>query len=89
MAKRKRDLKAYQTVAERSGGLCERCGAKAETMHHRRLRIQLGADSALNLRHLCAPCHVWTHANPMQAALDGWIVSAKYSDPELYAACGA
>lgn len=71
-------------VTERSGGVCERCQERrANAIHHRRLRSQGGADSLLNLCHLCRKCHDWAHANPAEAAAGMWIVTPKFHGAEV------
>jgi len=65
-------------VEARSGGVCERCGVRrAESVHHRKLR-RFDDHRAANLVHLCGSgttgCHGWAHANPRDAAAEGFIV---------------
>lgn len=88
MPRRKRNLAAYRAVAARADGCCERCGGKAEVMHHKRLRSQLGADSLLNLCHICVPCHQHIHASPEESYRDGWLISARWHGKEVFEAHG-
>lgn len=45
---------AYETVAERSHGVCEGCGIRPATdMHHRLYRSRGGPTTVANLLHLC------------------------------------
>lgn len=64
-------------VAERSGGMCERCGhTPAESHHHRVKRGQGGKWEPSNIAHLCGDgtrgCHGWIEANPAAAREEGW-----------------
>jgi hypothetical protein len=60
-------------------GRCERCDlAQPTDPHHRVLRGQGGLDVPSNLAALCRGCHDWCHANPLDAAEDGWIVPAPH-----------
>lgn len=58
---------AYETVALRSGGVCEGCGAApAEAVHHRLYRSRGGEDTVDNLLALCGvgnvdKCHGVAH----------------------------
>lgn len=60
----------------RAGGACERCGKECGPVqrHHRKRRRE-GGDSLANLLFLGAPCHVATHAHPVESRRFGWIVS--------------
>ena len=68
------------TVAERSAGLCERCGrARAQVIHHRRPRKtggtrRLDTNTLPNLLHLCDPCHLWIESFRSRAEVAGWLV---------------
>ena len=59
--------RAYNKVAERSGGVCEGCGKlPATNMHHRLYRGRGGKDEVVNLLHLCGMgnvngCHGRAH----------------------------
>lgn len=84
MAKSRRVLEVYQAVKERSGGLCERCySARATEIHHRRPRSQAGADSMVNLAHMCRDCHGWAHNNVQAAYEAGWLISRKHHGFEV------
>lgn len=78
------EQKTRELVAERSGGLCERCGRRGESVHHRVNRSQGGPWSGSNCVHLCGDgtrgCHGWVGANPLAAAHDGFHVLPK-TDP--------
>lgn len=84
MAKSHRIVKVYEAVKSRSGGICERCySSRAEEIHHRRLRSQGGADSMINLAHICGPCHRAIHADVATAYEAGWLISAKHHGLEV------
>lgn len=75
MAKRKRDLAAYQAVKDRSEGICERCKSRrAAHIHHRKLRSQGGEDTTENLCFLCLECHSHVHMHPAESYLAGWLI---------------
>jgi hypothetical protein len=66
-------------VAERSGGLCERCGVHpANTMHHRRKRSQSGPWCPSNVIHLCGDgttgCHGVITNTRKEFYSAGWLV---------------
>lgn len=75
----------YDTVAERSGGMCERaCGRPAQQMHHRCSRQAGGSKNTpwmqkpSNIVHLCGTsadgCHGWATSRPLEAQPTGWVV---------------
>lgn len=67
---------ARPVVEQRSGGMCERCGAaRATDKHHRQLRRH-GDHKPANLVDLCRACHNWVHANVAAARLAGWILGS-------------
>ncbi|TDL43860.1 HNH endonuclease [Microbacterium oleivorans] len=71
---------ARPIVTGRSGGMCERCGARRATdMHHRQLRRH-GDHAPANLVHLCRGCHNHVHAKPADAVDEGFIVPS-WDDP--------
>lgn len=75
---------ARPVVAARSGGMCERCGARRATdMHHRQLRRH-GDHQPANLVHLCRGCHTAVHAKPAEAQVAGFIVPS-WDNPRLIA----
>jgi HNH endonuclease len=76
-------------VLRRDGYQCQRCGARVDgsassSCHHRKLKGRGGPDTPENRVMLCGSgttgCHGWVHANPREARLHGWLVSA-YADP--------
>lgn len=73
-----------QAMFERSGGTCERCGQRGESIHHRKLRSRGGKHDGDNCVVLCGDgvrgCHGWCHANPKEATETGWMVSS-WDDP--------
>lgn len=70
-----------RAVTARSGGWCEGgCGRPAAHVHHRKLRSQGGTHDPVNLAHLATVCHVWAHANPLEAVALGLIVPS-WADP--------
>ncbi|MFI6168837.1 HNH endonuclease [Nocardia sp. NPDC051052] len=76
-------------VAERSAGLCERCGQEwAAQIHHRRPRGAGGSrlpdtNSLSNLLHICAQCHAWIESFREQALALGWLVRQGNSPAEI------
>lgn len=60
-------------VTRRSGGRCEApfCTARAVHMHHIKRRSQGGADTAENIKHLCAGDHRFVHDHPDIARMHG------------------
>jgi len=77
--RRKRDAiypERRKQVWERSGGLCEWCGAAEMTdVHHRAGRLGPDPHRLGNLAGLCRPCHERVHAEPRWAASVGLSVS--------------
>lgn len=73
---------ARKVVRARSEGICECCGLKAESMHHRRKTGRVWAPE--NLLHVCGDgtrgCHGWIEANPTKAQQQGWWVPS-HKDP--------
>ncbi|MFR9773147.1 hypothetical protein [Nocardia sp. SC052] len=63
-------------VTARSGGLCERCGARAHSVHHRRNAGQGGPWTPQNCVHLCGDgtrlCHGWITTHPDNAHSEGY-----------------
>jgi hypothetical protein len=71
---------ARPTVHKRSGGMCERCGARrAIDVHHRQLRRH-GDHRPANLVDLCRECHTWVHGHVALAQCEGFIVES-WEDP--------
>jgi hypothetical protein len=65
-----------QTVTERSGGVCERCGvARAVHLHHRLLR-RFGDHSVANALHLCVFCHDAVHSAAGLSYDCGWMIAS-------------
>ena len=76
--------KSRDTVRERSGGRCERCGGQGGHYHHRRRRrVTAGHDPhcPCNGVYLCRVCHAWAHANPQSAVETGFIIGSHELDP--------
>lgn len=68
-------------VAERSGGICERCHAERAThVHHRKLQSQGGRHELANLLHLSARCHDAVHRGGDQSYDDGYLVR-RWAEP--------
>jgi hypothetical protein len=64
-------------VYARSGGRCEAgCGYSALEWHHRKARSLGGRWDASNGLHLCRPCHSWVGEHPLEAAKEGWYLTA-------------
>lgn len=65
-------------VYERSTGLCERCGRKGHTYHHRKNRSAGGKWDCANIVFLCGDgvrgCHGWVTTHPKLAAEEGFHV---------------
>ena len=63
------DKKTIDIVMERSGGLCESCGAMGANIHHvvfkglggRKGRMKKELDQPDNLKVLCLVCHGAAH----------------------------
>ncbi|WP_306358689.1 MULTISPECIES: HNH endonuclease [unclassified Nocardia] len=76
-------------IAERSAGLCERCGAaRAVLIHHRRPRGMGGSrrsdtNTFPNLLHICSPCHDRIESRRDDAERHGWLVP-QGDDPETH-----
>lgn len=75
----KRDEKrTRRIVKERSGGLCELCGAIGHSAHHRKNRGQGGSWSPSNIVWLCGDgargCHGWVTTHPELARGAGFHV---------------
>lgn len=63
-----------QTVTERSGGVCERCGvARAVHLHHRLLR-RFGNHTVANALHVCVWCHDNIHTHVGLSYDCGWMI---------------
>ena len=71
--------KAYDTVEERSGGVCEGCGKRRATQkHHRLFKSRGGRDEVVNLLDLCGSgnhtgCHGEAHTD-LERQIHGWSV---------------
>lgn len=80
MKARQIPTRVREALAERSQGLCERCGQERATQaHHRRPRGMGGSRDAAtnvlsNLLHLSDECHAYVEANRTQAVVYGWLV---------------
>ena len=48
-------------LSERSGGLCESCGRRANHAHHIQYRSRGGTSALENLANLCLSCHSGVH----------------------------
>lgn len=70
------EKKCRQLVAIRSQGLCERCGRRGDTFHHRKNRSAGGGWSLTNIVHLCGDgtrgCHGWVTTHPKLAGEEGF-----------------
>jgi len=56
-------LKFREAVIERAGGVCERCGLDANTVHHKR-QVSWTPQHALDPKHgelVCKECHAVEH----------------------------
>lgn len=74
-----------RVVVDRAGGYCEamccpNCSGRAEQLHHRKLRSQLGRHEVSNLIHICHNCHSWIHAHTGEAYRIGLLVRG-YQEP--------
>lgn len=79
---------ARKLVRERSGGLCEMCGAlPATNFQHRQNRSQGGQWTSANGLDVCGSgttgCHGRIHANPATAMRKGWTVSREHDPVEV------
>jgi hypothetical protein len=69
-------------VKERSGGICEICGAlRASEQHHRRNRSQGGRWQPSNILDLCRQDHGWVTEHPAAALRNGWTIQGTVSVP--------
>jgi len=69
-----REAAARKIIYARSGGVCEICGRRAESIQHRTNRSQGGTWAPSNLLHLCGSggegrsrCHGWLTVSPTYA----------------------
>jgi hypothetical protein len=81
----KQEKEARRLVRERSGGICEVCGAaRATNYQHRQNRSQAGAWSASNGLDVCGSGttgdHGYIHAHPAESYARGWSVRS-WDDP--------
>lgn len=84
--------KIADTVVQRAGGACEvmvarSCTGRAEQLHHRKMRSQLGGHEVVNLLHICHVCHDWVHKHPALSYERGYLVrGARHEafEPVLY-----
>lgn len=81
----KAEKTARRLVRERSGGVCESCGAaRATNFQHRKGRGQGGPWSAANGFDVCGSgttgCHGYMHAHPAESYERGWSVRS-HDDP--------
>jgi hypothetical protein len=78
----KAEKEARLLVRERSGGICEICGAqRATNFQHRKARGQGGLWTPSNGLDVCGMgnafgCHGYIHQNPRTACLNGWTVQS-------------
>jgi 5-methylcytosine-specific restriction endonuclease McrA len=81
-----------KAVADRSGGLCEKCRkARAVHVHHRQPKQRGGTRRAhvhalFNLLNLCTRCHELVHRAPAESYDRGWLVhsgTGPECDPRL------
>jgi len=78
----KYEKEARRLVRERSGGICEICGAQQATnFQHRKARAHAGIWSASNGLDVCGMgnafgCHGYIHQNPDAACENGWSVKS-------------
>lgn len=77
--------RSRELVRARDGDQCQRCGsANAPAWHHRRRRGIKGGHhqhcACIGIQ-MCPTCHSWAHANPAQAQLTGFIISAYEDEP--------
>lgn len=56
------------------------CAARAQHVHHRKLRKHGGGDDVENLLWVCLNCHDHIHRNPAEAYENGWLVHP-WDDP--------
>ena len=80
------ERRTRKVVRKRSGDLCERCGARATNMSHRKPVSQGGLWEPANLIHLCgmgnaSGCHGWVHKDlDGIASATGWSLKS-WQDP--------
>lgn len=66
-------------IIDRDGGLCRRCGAPGQELHHRRGRgaggtSKVSVNGPANGVTLCRRCHVWAESHRAEAYATGWAV---------------
>lgn len=77
-----------KVVRERSGDRCERCGAPATNMSHRKPVSQGGKWEPSNILHVCGQgnltgCHAWVHEDrDGVASRSGWSLKS-WQDPAV------
>lgn len=71
---------AREDIYVRDNRQCRRCGMRGSEIHHRQRRRD-GGHGLGNMILLCSSCHKWAHANPVDARVAGFIVSAWVQDP--------
>lgn len=84
----KQESEARRLVRERSGGVCEVCGAQRATNYqHRKNRSQGGQWSASNGLDVCGSGttgdHGYIHAHPAESYERGWSVKGAYDPAEV------
>lgn len=76
-----RERSCRQVVAERSEGLCEKCGSGGGLEKaHRIARSQGGKWDPSNVLDLCHDCHHGNHAEPQIAYDHGWHLRGHVED---------
>lgn len=77
-------VQARITVKTRAHFRCERCGVPAPTgqWHHRRSRSRRDEHThcPCNGVWLCATCHGWVHAHPLEARAEGGFIVSRHVD---------
>jgi 5-methylcytosine-specific restriction endonuclease McrA len=74
-------------LVSRSGGRCEVCGERLDTLEaprtvrHHRQRRAIGGDRLSNIILIHGSCHLDVHSHPERSREHGWIVSAYLPDP--------
>lgn len=81
---RMQENSARLAVRQRSGGICEKCGAaQAREWHHRQNRSQGGLWTAANGMDLCTSCHRYVTEHPEESYRNGWSVRSTADPAEV------
>jgi 5-methylcytosine-specific restriction endonuclease McrA len=75
--KRAKQNKVYSSVRLdylQHNPLCERCGEKADQIHHKRGRFGERLNDKDFFMAVCMTCHNWIHSNSIEAYSKGYLL---------------